>query len=146
MLSDRDILLKGAKEKFLEFENPLLGYGPRTFRKVFPFLNQMHDKKAGSWHNDFIQIYFESGILGLTVFLALVVSFFFKGINYLRRSKEETIRKILLGIILAAGGLVLSALTAGFINSPVLSIVFAFLVAYLSALIQLDKSNLNLSN
>jgi len=141
LLSDRDILLKGAKEKFLEFENPIFGYGPRTFRNVFPFLNEMQDKKAGSWHNDFIQIYFDSGVLGLAAFLTLLAFIFIKGIKNFRTSNNKAIKNNILGIIIAAAALVLSSLTSGFITSPVLSIVFAFMLAYLSGLIELGKSS-----
>ena len=69
-LSDRDIIWQGAKE--ISLNHPLLGYGPRTFHQVFPFKERFADKGIGGWHNDFIQIYFESGIAGVISFIVLL--------------------------------------------------------------------------
>ena len=137
-LSDRDILMKGAKE--LAGVHPLLGFGPRTFHNIFPYQNLLADKGIGSWHNDFIQVYFESGALGLIAFLAIIIAVIFSAAKYLK--KKHTLinfKSITLGIILGFTALVLSALTAGFIDSPVLSILFAFLISLLSSVIYFEK-------
>ncbi len=133
-LSDRNILLKGAEA--LVLNHPVLGYGPRTFHNIFPYTNQLSDKGIGSWHNDFIQVYFESGILGLLAFLAIIFSIFYYSVVYLKKKhSDKDYNDIVFGIILGTGGLVLSALTAGFIDSPVLSIEFSFLISLLAAII-----------
>ena len=139
-LSDRNILLKGAKE--LSFVHPLLGYGPRTFHSIFPYKNELSDKGIGSWHNDFIQVYFESGILGLLSFLAIIFVFIILAFKYLRDSSGKNIFKHLaFGSLLGFAALVLSALTAGFIDSPVLSILFAFLISMLSSVLFYKRKN-----
>ncbi len=126
-LSDRDILFKGAEE--LMFEHPVLGFGPRTFHEIFPFKDEFTDKKIGGWHNDFMQIYFESGFLGLCAFIVLLFYFLFISLKNLRRKNiiEEN-KKIAAGIFAATLLLIASGLTAGFITSPVLSIVFVFFI------------------
>jgi O-antigen ligase len=135
-LSDRDILLETAQELFLKYEKPILGYGPRTFHDVFANKDKLTDKGVGSWHNDFIQVYFESGILGLLAFLAIILSPLIKGIMCLRKCQLPEINKfILIGVILGETALVLSALTAGFINSPVLAVLFAFFISTISAIV-----------
>jgi uncharacterized membrane protein YfcA len=54
----------------------------------------------------------------------------------LRNHKTDSeFNKIVFGLLLGFIGLVLSALTAGFIDSPVLSIVFAFLISLFSAIL-----------
>jgi len=134
VLSDRNILLKGAFD--LALDHPVLGFGPRTFHKIFPYVNELSDKGIGSWHNDFIQVYFESGILGLIAFLSIIFAFIFYCIKYLRNKVNNNgFNEIVFGIFLGFIGLVLSALTAGFIDSPVLSIVFAFLISLLSVVL-----------
>jgi O-antigen ligase len=134
VLSDRNILIKGAID--LAFDHPVFGFGPRTFHNIFPYTNELSDKGIGSWHNDFIQVYFESGILGLIAFLSIIFAFIFYSIKYLRKHKTSIeSNEIVFGILLGFLGLVLSAITAGFIDSPVLSIVFAFLISLLSAII-----------
>ncbi|RKY92255.1 MAG: hypothetical protein DRQ13_10560, partial [Ignavibacteriae bacterium] len=135
-LSDRDILLETAKELFMKFENPIIGYGPRTFHDVFANREQLSDKGVGSWHNDFIQIYFESGFLGLAAFFVIIFFPLIKALKCLKGCRLSEDRKyILIGAVLGIVGLVLSALTAGFVNSPVLSILFAFFIATISVIV-----------
>ena len=132
-LSDRDILFKGAQE--IMFEHPLLGFGPRTFHHIFPFKDEFADKDIGSWHNDFLQVYFESGFLGLCAFTVLLCYFIFISLKNLRRKNiiEEN-KKIAAGIFAATLLLIASGLTAGFIFSPVLSIIFVFLITTSSSI------------
>jgi O-antigen ligase len=135
-LSDRDILLETAKELFLKIERPIIGYGPRTFHDVFTNREQLSDKGVGSWHNDYIQVYFESGFLGLAVFLVIIFFPLIKALKCLKDFRLSEYRKyILIGAVLGLAGLFLSAITAGFINSPVLSILFAFFIATISFIV-----------
>ncbi len=139
VLSDRNILLEGAKA--LVLEHPLLGFGPRTFHNIFPYRSRLSDKGIGSWHNDFIQVYFESGILGLVAFITIIVYFMLRALLFIREKKSDAEFKIIVtGILLGFTALILSALTAGFIDSPVLSVLFAFLIAALSSVIYLEEA------
>ena len=52
--------------------HPLVGFGPRTFTEIFPLFQEMPVKGVGSWHNDFLQIYMESGLVGLIALLWLI--------------------------------------------------------------------------
>ncbi len=134
-LSDRDIIYKGASEIFLT--HPLLGYGPKTFTEVFPHREDFADKGIGSWHNDLLEVYFESGFMGLASYLLLIFSVFFYQIKFLIMGKDRgEARTIIYAVLFATEGLFLSALVAGFINSPVLSLVFAFLIGVQSAVIK----------
>ncbi len=139
-LSDRDILFKGAKE--IMFEHPLFGFGPRTFNHIFPFKDEFADKDIGGWHNDFLQIYFESGFLGLCAFIVLLFYFLFISLKNLRREKiTEENKKVATGIFAATLLLIASGLTAGFIFSPVLSIVFVFLITTSSSIHHKNQIN-----
>lgn len=134
-LSDRDIIYKGAGEIF--FTHPMLGYGPKTFSEIFPHKEDFADKGIGSWHNDLLEVYFESGFLGLAAYVLLILSVFFYQIRFLIREKGDLeARTIIYAVMLATAGLFLSALAAGFINSPVLSLVFAFFVGVQSAVLK----------
>jgi O-antigen ligase len=137
-LSDRDIIWQGAQE--IGFNHPLLGYGPRTFHQIFPFKEKFADKGIGGWHNDFLQIYFESGIVGLISFLALLWVIAKTSFIQLRNKKTDTEFKSLSASVFASViTLVLSGLFAGFITSVVLSIVFVFLISFLS---RIDSENI----
>ena len=119
-LSDRNIIWKGASE--LMFYYPIQGFGPRTFQQIFPYKNEFNDKGVAGWHNDFLQVYFESGIPGLLAFLFIISLIIYYGkISFKLNNISNP------GIFLSLIGLILSAFTAGFITSVVLSIVFVFL-------------------
>jgi putative inorganic carbon (HCO3(-)) transporter len=130
-LSDRDIIWQGAKK--ISLEHPLFGYGPRTFHQVFPLKEKFSDKGIGGWHNDFLQIYFESGIVGLISFLVLLFVIIKTSLTHHRNKKTDAEFKSLSASVLAAViALLFSSLFAGFITSVVLSIVFVFLISFLS--------------
>jgi len=130
-LSDRDIIWKGAVH--LVYKHPLLGFGPRTFKDIFPFTKQFKDRGIGGWHNDFLQIYFESGLLGLLTFILLLIVTIGISINQIMNKKIDTdFRSLSVSVLVSVSGLILSSLTAGFITSVVLSILFAFLLSLLS--------------
>lgn len=130
-LSDRDIIWQGAKEILLE--HPVFGFGPRTFQQAFPLKERFADKGIGGWHNDFLQIYFESGIIGLISFLILLYVIIKTSINQIRNKKTDAELKSLSTSVLASvSALILSAMVAGFITSVVLSIVFIFLISFIS--------------
>ncbi len=67
--------------------NWLTGWGIGTFRVLFPALKPTFLSPPPYWtrcHNSFIQLYFESGILGLGFFLFMIARLF-KGILPLKR-------------------------------------------------------------
>ncbi len=136
-LSDRNIIMKGAEE--LALTHPILGFGPRTFHNIFPYKNELADKGIGSWHNDFVQVYFESGLIGFLSFLAIIAAAIYYGLKIIRsKQNNEEEKNFTLGILLSVTALILSAITAGFIDSPVLSIEFAFFLSLFSLVLFLN--------
>ena len=144
-LSDRDIIWQGAKE--IGLIHPLLGYGPRTFHQVFPFKEKFADKGIGGWHNDFLQIYFESGIVGIISFIVLLWAIIKTSLSQIRNKKTNAeLKSLSVSVLASVIALVLSGLFAGFITSVVLSIVFVFLISFLSR-IDIEMSiDQNISN
>jgi O-antigen ligase len=128
-LSDRDILIKGAED--LALKTPVLGFGPLTFHEIFPYTDQFTDKGIGGWHNDFFQVYFESGIPGLISFVALLILVVW--ISFVEAKKRKFQPGLSFALFLGIAGLLLTAFTIGFITHVILSIVFAFLVSLLSS-------------
>ena len=131
--SDRDILYKGAVKVI--GQHPYLGFGPTSFHEVFPYRDELVDKGVNSWHNDYLQMYIESGIFAFILYLLLLGSLFYKGFVHYRNIKDKGRYEsgFALGLVLALVSLCLTAVTAGFIFSPVLSLLFAFLVANIGA-------------
>lgn len=136
LMSDRDILWENAKEIILNFEHPLFGYGPRTFDRIFTGREKLQDVKVGSWHNDYIQLYLESGILGLLSYLLLIGFSLFAAIKYLIQKKAKQFEKtIITASIISVTAMLLSAITSGFINSPLIPVVLALFLALISAIV-----------
>jgi len=143
-LSDRDIIWHGAKE--ISLEHQLIGFGPRTFQQIFPFRERFADKGIGGWHNDFLQIYFESGTVGLISYIILLWIIVKTSFNQLKDKKTDAEFKLLSTSVLASViALLLSSLFAGFILSVVLSIVFVFLISFLSRINFENNLDQNLS-
>lgn len=130
-LSDRDVIWNGARILF--FEHPFTGFGIGTFRNIFPLFEQLTDKGVGSWHSDYLQLYFESGLFGLGAFLFLMYKIFLVGIKTIKSkllSENET--NFIFSILLSITTLYLTALLSGFILSPINSIQFFLLISLLS--------------
>ncbi len=109
LLNGRDVLLRGAI--MLIDDHPLVGFGPRTFPAIFPLFDEMPVRGVGSWHNDWLQIYMESGLLGLAAFGWLVFAVFTTRRRALRSPSilAEDRQKVLaltvsLGVLFLFGG------------------------------------------
>ncbi len=71
-LSGRDVIWRGAR--MIMFEHPAFGFGPGTFREIFPLLGELEDKQVGGWHNDFLRVYMEGGLVSLAALFWLLAS------------------------------------------------------------------------
>ena len=73
-------------------QHPIVGFGPRTFHEIFPLFDAMPIRGVGSWHNDYLQVYMESGLLGLLPQLWLVgtvIIYGWKAVLASRSSEEQ---------------------------------------------------------
>ncbi|RPI65244.1 MAG: O-antigen ligase family protein [Ignavibacteriales bacterium] len=138
-LSDRDIIYKGAGE--ILWEHPFLGYGPRTFKEIFPFREEFSDKGISGWHNHILQVYFESGLIGLAVYIYFFAVIFFSGYRFIMRRYEGVKNFIVQGVLLSCAALFLAAFFSSVIDAPVLSIVFVFLVSIMTSEFYKEKYN-----
>jgi O-antigen ligase len=129
--SDRDVIYKGAFE--LITKKPFFGFGPRTFKDVFPFSNELIDKGVGNWHNDLLNIYMESGLFALLLYLLLFSSLLFILIKMLRLNNSIVKNNIIWGIIFSVCATLVSSLTSGNIFNPTFSIYFVLIISVTSA-------------
>jgi O-antigen ligase len=91
-MSDRDIIWRSAYS--LLFDKPIFGFGPNTFDLIFNLKEQIVDKLVGSWHNDYLQIYMESGLVGLISALFLIISVYYFGVKILKTESDKKYRII----------------------------------------------------
>ncbi|MDZ7766675.1 MAG: O-antigen ligase family protein [Melioribacteraceae bacterium] len=132
-LSDRDILIEGFFE--LADDHPFFGYGPRTFMDIFPYRERLADKKVGSWHNEYFQIYLDSGIFALLIFLVLFVVIMHKSKWLVFRYKMmKSVSAEEFAVTWSIIAMLLSGLTGAFLFSPVLSLLFVYLISLFSFL------------
>jgi O-antigen ligase len=131
--SDRIVLWQTAFER--AGEHPIMGFGPETFHVVFNNLAKVDDKFIGGWHNDFIQMYMESGIIGIVSFgviIVLLLSFALRLIRYYK-GKEVALNYGWLGLLL-----IIVYLIIGMFGTPTFSITNAILFRFLVAMIVVD--------
>jgi O-antigen ligase len=137
-LSDRDILWKGAS--MVWFNHPILGYGPGTFSEVFPIRNELKDAKVGGWHNDYIQVSIESGLLGLISFIWLIYSIYNQVFIKLRRMKgDKEKRRILLALVAGISTIFISSMTGSGFLDILIRMMFVFLLAMTALLTQPEE-------
>jgi O-antigen ligase len=96
-MSDRDIIWKSAFSMI--FERPISGFGPNTFDLIFQLKNQLGDKLVSSWHNEYLQIYMDSGIIGILSLGFLIFTIYYNAIKFFRT--EISNRMIIIPVISA---------------------------------------------
>jgi len=128
--SDRDVLWKAAF--MIGDQHPVLGFGPRTFGEIFPLRDQLADAGVGSWHNDYLQIYMESGLLGVCSLLWLLGSTFYFGVRTLKSHLlPEHLRVVLTGLLAAVAVL---AVVGGMLDLLV-SLLFRIILALIALIV-----------
>ncbi|MBN1638315.1 MAG: O-antigen ligase family protein [Ignavibacteriales bacterium] len=126
-LSDRDVIYWGFSE--LWDKQPLIGFGPRTFQKIFPYSEHFSDKEINQWHNDFIQIYIESGIFAFLIYCIFIICIYYSGIRVFRKVKQDKFSfNVVFASLVGMLGLLISSFLGGFITSPILSVMFVFIL------------------
>ncbi len=130
-LSDRDVLWKGAS--MIYSEHPLFGFGPLTFREIFPLFKDLVDKNVSSWHNDYLQAYMESGIFGLLSFLSLGFSVFYCGMDiFLSKFADSYNKDLAFALMLAMVGFYATGIVGTFIFSPITSLLYLMILGILA--------------
>jgi O-antigen ligase len=140
-LSDRDVLWRGAL--MIWDQHPILGFGTKSFNEIFLLPNQLVDKGVGGWHNEYLQIYLESGLLGLMAFWGLSFSIFWGGLKTLRSYRcEKRNFELMLVILASMTTFYLNTITGGFMFDPIVKVIFFFLLALECVLIdsQMNKA------
>lgn len=130
-LSDRDVLWQGAS--LIYTEHSLFGFGPLTFREIFPLFKDLVDKNVSSWHNDYLQVYMESGIFGLITFLWLGFSVFYCAMEmFISKFVDSYSKDLAFALILAMAGFYATGIVGTFIFSPITSLLYQIFLGILA--------------
>lgn len=138
--SERVTLWQGAIK--ICDERIFFGFGLDTFPLIFPFKNGLIDKGISNWHNDFLQMYMECGVVGLIIFIYLAVVIFSSIIKILKAKHiNNNLKNITWGILLAMVAFYVSTIAGGFLSNPIISLLFIYLLSILALISKLRLSN-----
>jgi O-antigen ligase len=142
-MSERDVLWKTALN--LSVQHPLFGFGPRTFEVIFPNFDVLLDKGIRSWHNDYLEIFMESGLIGLGAYIWLLVSVFKNGLRCFKSSFGNTYNHTLItAVLFGISGFLISGMAGAFVTGPLTALLFREFLA-IAALLGINKQNIDLN-
>jgi len=106
-------------------DHPLLGSGIGTFkyntlRYQAEFFSQGDNRSLYPYgiafhaHNEYLQLWAELGIIGLGIFLWMVIGYFYYGLKFLRKIKDNYKQGIIIGLM----GAVMAVLVDGIFGFP----------------------------
>lgn len=124
----RDILWKGGLA--VVFDRPLTGFGPQTIKVVFPHRTRFYSPVAGviGWHNDYLRLAIESGLLAVAAALWIVVASTRMAWAAFRAEGGDTrVRALGLGLLAATAAVLVSGLVGDVISDPAMLVVFVIL-------------------
>ena len=122
--SGRFTIWEGARS--LITRNPFLGFGPRTYSVVSPFL-----KDRGSWHSDYLQVYMESGIFGFASYIYLSIMLFKHCITIFR---NRYWRDIGCAFFFALVAMYVASFFSGHTQEPIINPLFFSIIGFVSIL------------
>ena len=121
--------------------HPVLGFGPETFHKVFKDTEHLGDWNVGAWHNDIVQMYVESGIIGVASFLFVIGLLILFSIKLIR-SRSIFLNELSIGWM---GVLMLAAyLISGLFTMPTISITNGMLFRFLIAMVAVEHQRIEI--
>lgn len=138
--SERATLWQGATS--IWDEKIIFGFGLDTFHLIFPSKNELIDKGISNWHNDFLQMYMECGIVGLLIFIYFAVVIFSTIIKILKAKHiNNSLKNITWGILLAMVALYVSTVAGGFLSNPIITLLFIYFLSILALISKYRSSN-----
>jgi O-antigen ligase len=131
--SDRITLWKNAVS--IIGVHPVLGFGPETFHEVFKDVEHLGDKQIGAWHNDVLQLYMESGGIGVLSFGLYMGCLLFLSLRLIMHSRyrPDELNIGWMGLLLLVAYLI-----SGMFTMPTISITNGILFRFLIAIVAVE--------
>jgi len=132
-------------------DNPLLGSGIGTFqyntlRYQARFLEENGNRSkfvygiADKAHNEYLQLWAELGIVGLAICLWLFISFFLAGIKFLKNTKNDEKKAIMIGFIGATTAVLIDSLFSFPLHLPATVFLFWLTLGLSISIIGMDEN------
>lgn len=128
--SGRNILWEDALGKL--WRRPVLGYGLNSFKKVYTSWGKLDG--VYTWHNEFLQMYLESGILGLVSFLFLFGAIFFLAGKLSKEVVDPFYKDLVIALSFSFLTFFLTCFVGGFLLDPITSLQFFIFAGILGKL------------
>lgn len=123
-------------------ERPLLGWGPGTYQFLYAPFQRTKEKTIistnfgdmGNAHSEYIGPLAESGLPGMLIMIALVVSFFLTGLRVYRQSESREVRLLSLVILLGLMTYFIHGVLNNFLDTDKASVPIWAMIAMLVSL------------
>jgi tetratricopeptide (TPR) repeat protein len=123
MIKDKPLLGAGIgsfKYNFLDYQAQYIKENPSYIKNA---------RKAAEEHNEYLQIFSETGLIGLLSFLSIFIIFFFNVSNFFINEKSNKNKLVLLGLILGIICFLIDSLFTFPLHVPACGAAFFILVA-----------------
>lgn len=111
----------------------LIGSGPGTFGTIYPGYRLLLGRETQMAHNNYLQIFVETGIIGLIAFLWLLARFLKRGIGLILEEKTREEKILLLGYFAGVSGFLIHSLVDFGLYIPGIAMtIFVFLALMVS--------------
>ncbi|MDD5508075.1 MAG: O-antigen ligase family protein [Bacteroidales bacterium] len=123
-------------------ERPFLGWGPGTYQFLYAPFQRTKEKTIistnfgdmGNAHSEYIGPLAESGLPGMLIMIALVVSFFLTGLRVYRKSESREVRLLSLVILLGLMTYFIHGVLNNFLDTDKASVPIWAMIAMLVSL------------
>ena len=116
-------------------DHPLLGSGIGTFkynslRYQAEFFSQGDNRSlypygiANNTHNEYLQLWAELGIIGLGIFLWIVIGYFYYGLKFLKKTKDNYKRGMIIGLMAAVMAVLVDGIFGFPLHLPATIVIF----------------------
>ncbi|MBM3212031.1 hypothetical protein FJZ33_07420, partial [Candidatus Poribacteria bacterium] len=138
--ANRERILRWGTALIMFLKHPVIGCGYGSF--AFTYVNDpvaigihLIKYKMGA-HNEYLQALAETGIIGFSAWMWIIVSFFVYGFRLLRKLKSEDwfYRSIIIGVMSALLSLLLHFVVNNMIQADIVGIPFWLLIGILPAI------------
>ena len=120
-----------------------VGLGHQSFMEVYPYYMITRVKTPFHVHNTYLQFLVETGIVGFTLFVWLLVSIVKKGIKSLKHARDPFLRNVTIAALAATVGVMTQGFGEHILYMPKIITLFWLNAAVIFACIALQKKAKN---
>jgi O-antigen ligase len=132
-------------------EKPLFGWGPGTYQFKYAPFQVATDKtsistnygEVGNAHSEYLGTLSESGIPGMVLYVLLLVSSYFRGINIYRKSGDKLTSFLVIALLTGIATYIVHGALNNFLDTDKISALFWGMMAAITAL-DLEDNRKNL--